>query len=144
MNPTFTNYSEPEFEVITDECLSCNGDIIDKHYFLIIANDYESYRWRYDKFIDFLLDYISDNALSAREREACINKPRSMLRQSVRNLRTVQKNQQDEIDEKGGEIGEILLYGIMKKYYNAFRLFQRFFINRIKMIMQKVPIACIL
>ena len=33
MNPTFTNYSEPEFEVITDERLSCNGDIIDKHFF---------------------------------------------------------------------------------------------------------------
>ena len=132
MNPTFTNYSEPEFEVITDECLSCNGDIIDKHYFLIIANDYESYKWRYDKFIDFLLDYISHDALSAKEREACINKPGSMLRKSLRNLRTVQKNQQDEIDEKGGEIGEILLYGIMKKYYNALPVVPKIFYKQNK------------
>src|SRR3546814_281054 len=62
---------------------------------------------------NFIWNNIKETALNKEERTALIDEENSMLERSAKNLRLLS----DDEDNDGGEIGEILLYGLMKKYY---------------------------
>lgn len=80
---------------------------------LSVANGFEEKTWKHNAFDAFVWDNIAETALSALERENLASRPMSAIKKAAKNLRIT------DGDEKGGEIGEIVLYGILKKYYNA-------------------------
>src|SRR3546814_8444316 len=55
--------------------------------------------------------------------DVCSSDLNSMLERSAKNLRLLS----DDEDNDGGEIGEILLYGLMKKYYSALPVVPKIF-----------------
>lgn len=113
MGKTFTNYNnEIDFEIIVDDLLIDNGML------LSLANDFESYKWRDDKFMHFILNNLQYAALSAKERDSMIEKPYNALAKAISNL---------NLKEIGGEIGEIFLYGIMQQYYQALPIVPKIF-----------------
>ena len=125
MGSTFIkNSSEYPFKIVLDaviEDLEFEEDavLIDNKTILSLANDYESGKWRHEKFQDFLWDNISESALPLSETEkTAVNKPFTTLKQAAIKLR---------LDENGGEIGEILLYAILKHYYGAVPIVPKIF-----------------
>ena len=96
---------------------------IDKKYVLSLINDFESGKWRHDKFKNYIWDNIAETALSKSERNKLIDKPNSVLVESAKNLRLTDN---DKIGE-GSELCEILLYGIMKEYYSALPVVPKIF-----------------
>ena len=117
-NKLFTNYimSLP-FEIIVDSPYSEFIDIQDDRFnnkrSLCIANDFEDGKWRLSRFIDFIFDNLGETALNARERKALGKMAHSKLKAAAKKLRITDN------DIAGGEISEILLYGIMRHHYNA-------------------------
>lgn len=96
-----------------DICDDLNLSPIDKKTVLGIANEYEDGKWQYSKFYRFIWNNIQEDALNKKERDSVIMEPASCLEKAAANLRIT------DGDIAGGEIAEILLYGIMKNYYNA-------------------------
>jgi len=96
---------------------------IDKKNVLSLINDFESGKWRYDKFQNYIWDNIAETALSKNERDKLIEKPNSALIESAKKLRITSN---DTIG-KGSELCEILLYGIMKDYYSALPIVPKIF-----------------
>ncbi len=88
---------------------------IDKKKVLGLTNDYESGKWCYAKFHQFIWNNISETALTKAEREALIESPESLLIRAAENLRLAS----NEDKGRGGEIAEIFLYGVMKNFYRA-------------------------
>lgn len=105
------------FEIIVDCPFSKLINSTDEKYgnknSLCLANDFEDGKWRTNKFIDFIFDNIGETALNTRERKALGELPHSKLRSAAEKLRITDK------DVTGGEISEILLYGIMRHHYKA-------------------------
>lgn len=127
MQRTFTTHNGQHiyFDVIVDETLHDLAlDEIDpnKKALFSLVNDYEDGAWRLQKFESFLWDNIKETALSATERKALIESEFSSLTKSASNVRF-----EKEDDNKGGEIGEILLYGIMRHYYSALPVVPKIF-----------------
>lgn len=128
MQKTYTTYNGKTvtFDVIIDETLhklNLNGVNPNKKALFSLINDFESGLWRKDKFRKFIWDNIKETALSAKERNALIGNEYSSLAESAHN---VVFRDNDE-DDKGGEIGEILLYGILKHYYSALPVVPKIF-----------------
>lgn len=96
---------------------------IDNNHVLSLLNDFESGKWRKERFLDYIWNNIADTALSKKERESLIGSPLSLLRASAKNLRLLEN---DEIG-RGSEIAEILLYGVMKDYYKALPVVPKIF-----------------
>ena len=96
------------FEILIDEWISFKS--FSNKNLLSLMNDFEDGRWRYGKFLNFVWDNVKETALSQRERVALIGQESSLLSRAAKNLK---------IDKNGGEIAEILLYAIMRHYYNA-------------------------
>lgn len=96
-----------------DICDDLNLSPIDKKTVLGIANEYEDGKWQYSKFYRFIWNNIQEDALNKKERDSVTMEPASCLEKAAANLRIT------DGDIAGGEIAEILLYGIMKNYYNA-------------------------
>lgn len=125
MNTTHLNLTDDSelFDIIIDDTL--HNLSIDQSFnnkaLLSLINDYEDGIWRLENFENFIFDSMVETALSASEKEALLNKSFSRLQKSAKNLRLL------EGEESGGEIGEILLYGIMKKYYNALPIVPKIF-----------------
>ena len=95
-----------------------------------ILNDYEDGKWRYDKFQKFIWDNIKETALSHSERKALLlDGESSILTESAKKLRLVEAV--DAIG-RGSEIAEIVLYGIMKHYYNALPIVPKIFYKQNK------------
>lgn len=93
---------------------------------LSIANDFEDNHWRYKKFNQFIWNNISQDTLTKEERDSLIESPDSILEKAASRLRIIQyKNGNDE--KTGGEIAEILLYGIMHSYYKALPVVPKIF-----------------
>lgn len=88
---------------------------IDKKKVLGLANDYESGKWCYAKFHQFIWNNIAETALTKAEREALIENPESLLIRAAENLRLAS----NEDKGRGGEVAEIFLYGVMKNFYRA-------------------------
>lgn len=105
---------------LTGELGLCNTEKI-----LSLTNDFENGKWRYSKFQNFIWDNIAETALSYRERESLINKHQSTLVESAKKLRLTDlaKDQTGQ----GSELAEIILYGIMKHYYNALPVVPKIF-----------------
>lgn len=105
------------FEIIIDCPFSEFIDPKDERYenkrSLCLANDFEDGKWRLGRFIDFIFDNIGETALNARERKALGEMAHSKLKSAAKKLRITDN------DIAGGEISEILLYGIMRHHYNA-------------------------
>ncbi|OHE08975.1 MAG: hypothetical protein A2513_03080 [Sulfurimonas sp. RIFOXYD12_FULL_33_39] len=112
------------FDVVVDDILqnlSTNNIDPNNKALLSLVNGFESGKWRRQQFEQFIWNNIKDTALSQTEKEALIGDEQTILTKSAKNLRLL------EGDEKGGEIGEILLYGIMKKYYSALPVVPKIF-----------------
>lgn len=79
------------------------------------ANDYEDSVWREKLFIKKIMDYLPLCALTAEERAKCQQNRFTSTTRAVNNLRSCENNTRDS----SGEMGEILLYGIMQYYFHA-------------------------
>ncbi len=126
MTKTYTTHAGKivEFDVVVDDILqnlSTENIEPNNKALLSLVNDYEDGKWRRRKFLNFIWDNIKETALSQTEKEAYIGNERTILEKSVKNLRLL------EGEESGGEIGEILLYGVMKKYYSALPVVPKIF-----------------
>lgn len=102
--------SEVSFEICVNENMK------DNKFLLSLINDYEDKKWRYQKFTTFIIDMLSETALSHDEKKSLCGKLYSILEESIRKT-----NCQD------GEMGEVFLYGIMKEYYNALPIVPKIF-----------------
>ena len=80
---------------------------------LCMVQDFEDGAWRINDFLDYIWDNVAQTALNQAERMALGSRPSSMLVRAAKNLRITDN------DIAGGEIAEILLYAIMRNYYNA-------------------------
>ncbi len=126
MTSTYTTHTGTRvtFDVVVDDSLhNLSDDTIEPNNkaLLSLVNGFESGKWRRQQFEHFIWNNIKDTALSQVEREALIGEEQSVITKSAKNLRL------SEGDEKGGEIGEILLYGIMQKYYSALPVVPKIF-----------------
>ena len=98
---------------------------------LSIINDYEDKEWRYKIFSQYIWNSISLDAITKEERDSLIYSPDSILEKAASRLRILTyKNGEDEYT--GGEIAEILLYGIMQNYYNALSIVPKIFYKQNK------------
>lgn len=106
-----------KFHILINETNELNEEI------LSIVNDYENGEWRYSKFQNFIWDNIAETALSYKERISLIDNSFTKLVDAAKKLRFT------EADGKtnGGEIAEIILYGIMKNYYSALPVVPKIF-----------------
>lgn len=89
---------------------------LEEERLLGIANDYEESKWRTRHFCKKIMDYLPLCALSRDEREKSINASYTIIEQAVGKLRCYVG---DNANKNSGEIGEILLYGIMQHYFMA-------------------------
>lgn len=117
-----------EFNIIIDcqfsaLCSDSSLEPINNKKVLSILNDFENGKWRYNKFIDFIWNNISETALTEKERQAHIHSNFTTLRLSAEKLR---------LSDDGGEIGEILLYAIMRNHYNALPIVPKIFYKQNK------------
>lgn len=109
-----------KFDIIYDNSLLKYGiqnNFNKENSIKFIVNDFEEKKWRMNRFITFLFDNLKFTALSKKEREDLIDGSLSTLSAAVSNLRKINL-QSDEVG-KGGEIAEILLYGIMQTNFGA-------------------------
>lgn len=117
------------FEVLVDDFFLniCSDDglkPIENKKVLSLMNDFEDGRWRYSKFQNFIWDNIAETSLSLNERNSLVDQSHSMLTAAARNLRLTDK----ETDiGKGSELAEIVLYGVMKHYYQALPVVPKIF-----------------
>lgn len=96
---------------------------IENNSLLSIYNDFEEGKWRHERFLEYIWNNIAETALSKKERESLLAEPLSLLKASAKNLRLLDKDERG----KGSEISEILLYGILKDYYNALPVVPKIF-----------------
>lgn len=99
---------------------------IDNAKLLSIVNDFEDGNWRYRKFQDFLWNNIKETALTQLERKALIGNEGEIISKAVNRLRLIE-DPNDEYNGKGGEVGEIILYGIMKQHFKALPIVPKIF-----------------
>jgi len=118
------------FEILIDDnFVNVNTDLtlspIDNKSVLSIINDFEDGSWRYRKFQEFIWDNITETALSLKERQSLTDKPLSSLTEAAKKLRLTDTAKDDK--GQGSELAEIVLYGIMKHYYNALPVVPKIF-----------------
>lgn len=94
---------------------------------LSMINDFEDGAWRYKKFKDYVFDKLMYTALTKEEREKLIDDSMTRLSEGAKKLKLPECP-----DKKGGEIGEILLYGIMNDYYKACSIVPKIFYKQNK------------
>lgn len=125
-----------KFEIIINDdfCNYCDEEGlkgIDNKKILSLINDFEDGKWRYPKFQNFIWDNIKETALNAKERKALIGGEGTIFSKAVNKLRLIE-DVNDEYNGKAGEIGEIILYGIMKHKYNALPIVPKIFYKQNK------------
>lgn len=121
-----------KFDIIIDDdfcnyCLDLSLNPIANKKILTILNDFEDGKWRFEKFQRFIWNNIKETALSIQERESLISEGEdSVLTESAKKLRLID-DPLDKDNGKGGEIAEILLYGIMKDHFKAIPVVPKIF-----------------
>lgn len=112
------------FEILEDISLANICDSQDANRMLLsLSNNFEEGRWRSSHFLRFVLNNIGETALSEEERQKALGiNFYGALKDAVSRLRIVDKDK-----GKGGEIAEIILYGIMRQYYNALPVVPKIF-----------------
>lgn len=118
-----------DFEILLDDLFlnidpSCDVDPAENKFLLSIINDFEGGDWRYSKFQNFIWDNIAETSLSYRERRSLVDQSHSALVAAAQNLRLTDSD--DDIG-KGSELAEIVLYGIMKRHFNALPVVPKIF-----------------
>ena len=123
LDKTYVNHDIELFDINIDDTLHnlLSNQPFSNKALLSLSNDYENGKWRLKHFEKFVFNSLVETALSAKERESLIDDSFSRLEESAKNLRLLDN------EEAGGEIGEVLLYGIMKKYYNALPIVPKIF-----------------
>lgn len=101
-------------------------EFIGNEHLLSIVNDFEEEKWRYGQFLNYIWDRVIYTALSAKERDALVDSSHTRLVVAAQNLRLIDSIN-DKIQTEGSELAEILLYGIMKDYYNALSVVPKIF-----------------
>lgn len=90
--------------------------------FVALCAGYESGAWRVEGFVDHLLDYLIEFALT---RDECRNvnsaTSRRLLQQAARSVYTTEKS------ATRGEIGELLLHAVMREHYGSEPLVSKFY-----------------
>lgn len=110
------------FSVITSD--TTLNPIDNKRVFSLV-NTFEDGYWNHNKFQKFIWNNIKETALSYRERQSlALEGEDSILTEAAINLRLSES--EDDIG-RGSEISEILLYGIMKNFYNALPVVPKIF-----------------
>lgn len=117
-----------DFDILLDEsfvkvCRDSSVAPTDKSFLLSMVNGYEEGRWRYNVFRNFVFNNLAETGLSARERNALADKRFEILVAAAQKLR-IEKNISAQ---SGGEIGEIVLYGIMGRHFNALPVVPKIF-----------------
>ncbi|WP_394950619.1 DUF1837 domain-containing protein [uncultured Helicobacter sp.] len=115
-NEMINTYVKNKNNVTFEICLDSVVDDSCSRFLLSLINDYEEGEWNFDKFNNYIMNTLAETALSKKEREALREEPYSLIKQSIANL-----------NQKEGEVGEIFLYGIMKKYYDALPIVPKIF-----------------
>lgn len=116
-----------KFDIFFDDSFSsiCQDDSlspVQNKYLLSLANDFENGEWRYEKFHDFIFNNIAETALSKKERDSLSGEPFSVMKRSAKNLRLIESDK-----GQGSEIAEIVLYGIMKRHFQALPVVPKIF-----------------
>ena len=114
------NYEDFPFDVIIANEQLCSiafkyEQTMEEERLLGLANDYEEGKWREELFCDKIIDYLPLCALTAEERAKCQLSYHSLTKRAVNKLRSCSNSTKDS----SGEMGEILLYGIMQHYFHA-------------------------
>lgn len=91
------------------------------HDVVSFSNKFENGAWRTNSFITFLMNNLSQTALSFEERQKAVNDSFSALSSASKRLRI------SDDQGKGSEIAEILLYGIMSRYVGALPIVPKIF-----------------
>lgn len=118
------------FEILIDDAFSLvtNDPTLnptDNKRVLSLINTFENGFWQHNKFQKFIWNNIKETALSHRERQSlALEGEDSILTEAAIHLRLSES--ENDIG-RGSEISEILLYGIMKKYYNALPIVPKIF-----------------
>ena len=118
------------FEILIDDAFSVittdsSLTPIDNKRVFSLINTFENGLWQYSKFQKFIWNNIKETALSYRERQSLtLEGEDSLLTESAINLRL---SESDGDIGRGSEISEILLYGIMKRYYKALPIVPKIF-----------------
>ncbi|GHV96798.1 hypothetical protein AGMMS50293_31180 [Spirochaetia bacterium] len=110
----------PVFEIVfacgLSDLIGDKSVVMSKEFVFSLINDFEDKKWRFEKFSSFIWDSIIETALSKREKDALIDGHYSALKSAAINLRLTDS---EKDSGKGSEIAEILLYGVLKHYFNA-------------------------
>jgi len=114
--------NEFKFDILLNESLF---NINPNKHILSIVNDFEDGKWRDSKFDSYIWDNIAQTALSEKERKCLVRDSYSELVASAKNLRLTDSENDEK--SKGSELAEIILYGIMKDYYNALPVVPKIF-----------------
>lgn len=117
-----------DFNILVDDafvniCTDPSLTPIDKSHLLSVVNGYEDNKWRMNLFRNFIFNNLAETGLSAQEREALADKKFETLVAAAQKLRIEKKINKNS----GGEIGEIMLYGIMKHHFNALPVVPKIF-----------------
>lgn len=117
-----------DFDILIDDafvniCADPSLTPIDKSYLLSVVNGYEDNKWRMNLFRNFIFNNLAETGLSAQEREALSDKKFETLVAAAQKLRIEKKINKNS----GGEIGEIMLYGIMKHHFHALPVVPKIF-----------------
>jgi hypothetical protein len=118
-----------DFEILVNEyffdvCLDKDLEPLENKRVLSLVNDFQEGSWRHSKFHNFIWDNIAETSLSFNERESLIDQSRSRLVEAAQNLRLT--DSENDIG-KGSELAEIVLYGVMKHYFNALPVVPKIF-----------------
>lgn len=123
-----------DFEVLINEefmqlCSDPKLSPVENKRVFSLANGFENGKWRTEEFNKFVWDNLAETALSKQERNALFNNSYSTLVEAAKNLRLIDGKDSDSEDGFGeaSELAEIVLYGIMKKYYGALPVVPKIF-----------------
>lgn len=111
-----------EFQVLIDDDLFDNlksDDFTlsptDNKKVLSLVNNFQCDEWMYLEFRNFIFSHLPETALTKKERDSLLDESEIRTYRAIENLRLTDKNDRG----RASELAEILLYGIMKKYYGA-------------------------
>jgi hypothetical protein len=112
------------FQCSLADIITKNDISISNEFILSIINGYEDKKWQYENFKSFIWNNIAETALTKKERDALLDSPFDILKEAAKNLRLTDS---EDDPSKGSEIAEIILYGVLKKYYNALPIVPKIF-----------------
>lgn len=117
-----------DFDILVDDafvniCTDPTVTPIEKSHLLSVVNGFEDNKWRMSIFRNFIFNNLAETGLSAQEREALADKKFETLVAAAQKLRIEKEIKKNS----GGEIGEIMLYGIMKHHFNALPVVPKIF-----------------